>query len=147
MTRPAMFTQQRPAALAIAREWRIPGMADDDIRQEALLALWIATGKHDPERGPWPTYARMCVKAHLFTLHQAATRAKRTAVVLELDEERDAAPDQTSGQLALLVDELPSLTGRERAAIAAHLNGTSATVSKEHNNALTRARRKLRSAA
>ena len=147
MTRPAMFTAQRKAALAIATEWTVPGMDSDDVRQEALIALWIAAGKHDPERGPWPAFARMCIRAHLFTLHQAATRAKRTAVVLELDENRDAAPETHGGQLELLVEALPSLTVAERTAVAAHLNGTPATVTKQHNNALARARRKLRCAA
>jgi DNA-directed RNA polymerase specialized sigma24 family protein len=89
-----MWTAQRKAALAIAAEWSIPGMAADDVRQEALLALWVATAKHDVERGPWPPFGRLAVKAHLRDLLQAATRQKRTAVVLELDPERDPSPVQ-----------------------------------------------------
>lgn len=92
--RPAKWTQQRKAALAIAAEWSIPGMDPDDVRQEALLALWIAAGKHDPARGPWPPFGRLAVKAHLRDLLQAATRQKRTAVVLELDADRDPSPVQ-----------------------------------------------------
>lgn len=92
VTRPAMWTAQRKAALAIAAEWTIPGMAADDVRQEALLALWVATGKHDPGRGPWPPFARHTVKARMTDLLRAATQQKRTAVVLELDPERDRDP-------------------------------------------------------
>ena len=111
MTRPAMFTAQRKAALAIAAEWGIPGMAPDDVRQEALLALWVATGKHDPGRGPWPPFARMTIKARMRDLLQAATRQKRTADVLDLDPERDRDPVQ----LELLVEHRERL----REAVAA----------------------------
>jgi len=89
-----MFTQQRKAALAIAAEWHVPGMGPEDVRQEALLALWIATSKHDPDRGPWPPFARAAVKARMTDLLRAATREKRRAVVLELDPERDRDPVQ-----------------------------------------------------
>lgn len=95
-----MWTQQRKAALAIAAEWRIPGMSPDDVRQEALLALWIAAGKHDPERGPWPAFARLAVKGHMTDLLRAATKKKRAAAVVELDPERDRDPVQ----LELLVE-------------------------------------------
>lgn len=144
MTRPGMFTRLRPAAIAIAAEWRIPGMDPDDVRQEALLALWIATSKHDPERGPWSPFARVAVKARMRDLLQAATRQKRTA---ELVHNVDvAAPDIDPGreQLTLLVDNVSTLTELERSALANHLNGTTATSTKAHETALYRARRKLR---
>jgi hypothetical protein len=96
-----MFTRMRPAALAIAAEWSVPGMARDDVRQEALLALWIATGKHDPARGAWPPFARLAVKARMRDLLQAATCDKRTADTLPLDDERDGDPVQ----LELLVEQ------------------------------------------
>jgi DNA-directed RNA polymerase specialized sigma24 family protein len=138
--RPATWTAQRKPALAIAAEWSLPGLAPDDVRQEALLALWVAAGKHDPARGPWPPFARMCVKAHLRDLLQAATRVKRTAVL-----ERDvdvAAPARDDGGLAEVLASMSVLSGRERDALAAHLNGTPVD-----DNALWRARRKLRAAA
>lgn len=101
MSRPALWARQRKAALAIAAEWRIPGHSPDDVRQEALLALWIATGRHDPERGPWPSFARLAVKAHMTDLLRAATNQKRAAVTVELDPERDRDPVQ----LDLLVEQ------------------------------------------
>lgn len=78
MNRPALFTQQRKAALAIADEWSIPGLDADDVRQEALLALWNATAKHDPERGPWPAFARLSVKSWMTDLLRAASNQART---------------------------------------------------------------------
>lgn len=94
VTRPAKWTAQRKTALAIAAEWRIPTMAADDVRQEALLALWIAAGKHNPDRGPWPPFARAAVKARMTDLLRTATRQKRSTVMLELDPERDRDPVQ-----------------------------------------------------
>lgn len=94
VTRPAMFTAQRKAALAIAAEWSIPGMDPDDVRQEALVALWVAAGKHDPERGPWPPFARLSIKARMRDLLQHANRQCRAGTTLPLDPERDADPVQ-----------------------------------------------------
>lgn len=142
MTRPQLWHRARPAALAIAREWFVKGMDADDVRQEALLALWIAAGNHDPRRGPWPPFARMCVKAHMRDMLQAATRAKRTAVVLELDPERDAAPSRDDAGLRDVIASMSVLTDRERAALSDQLNGRRAD-----DNALWRARRKLKAAA
>jgi RNA polymerase sigma factor (sigma-70 family) len=144
MTSSAMFTRLRPAVLAIAAEWRVPGLDPDDVRQEALLALWVATSKHDPARGPWPPFARLVVKRRLRDLLQAATRQKRTAA-LEHDVDV-AAPEPTgaSEQLALVIDALPRLTDRERSALANSLNG--GKQSKSQENALGAARRKLRAA-
>lgn len=140
-----MFTALRPAALGIAAEWSVPGMDPDDVRQEALLALWLATEKYDPERGPWPPFARLAVKAQMVTLLRASTRQKRTAVF-----ERDvdvAAPVREDGGLGDVLAVMHVLSDRERAALAAHLNGTPARSSKAHETALYRARAKLRAAA
>jgi RNA polymerase sigma factor (sigma-70 family) len=147
VTRPALWTKHRPIALAIARDYRIPGLDPDDTRQEALVALWEATGIHDPERGPFPPLARTVIHRHLRDLLQAATRQKRTALI-----DHDAEPvarDDSAGreQLSLLVDALPTLTELERAAVRAHLNGVPTSSSKRHDNALNRARAKLRAAA
>lgn len=75
-------------------------------------------------------------------LLQAATRAKRTAVVVELDPERDAAPIRDDGGLGEALASMHVLSDREREALAAHLNGKPVD-----DNALWRARRKLRAAA
>lgn len=94
MTRPALWNRARPAALAIAREWFVKGMDADDVRQEALLALWVASGTFDPSRGPWMPYARHAVTCRMMDLVNAAARQKRTAALVELDPERDRDPVQ-----------------------------------------------------
>ena len=76
---PALWTKHRPIALAIARDWRIPGMDPDDVRQEALIALWEACRCHDKEKGPFPPFARLVIGRRMRDLLQAATRQKRTA--------------------------------------------------------------------
>lgn len=83
MTVPALWTKHRPIALAIAPEWRIPGLEPDDVRQEALIALWEAARCHDQAKGPFPPFARLVIGRRMRDLLQAATRQKRTA---EFDE-------------------------------------------------------------
>ena len=86
--KPARWTANRKIALAIAPEYRIPGLGTDDVRQEALLALWEACGDYDKAKGPFPAFARLVIHRHLRDLLQAATRLKRTA---EFDHEAEVA--------------------------------------------------------
>lgn len=139
----ARWTKHRPIAVAIADEWRIPGMDSDDIRQEALVALWEACRSYDRDRGKFPAWARLTIRSRLADLLEHATRQKRTAVLV-----RDVdvpGPDEREGreQLQLVLDV--DLTPRERQAVADHLNGVPRT--KAHDQALYRARVKLKAAA
>lgn len=79
MTVPALWTKHRNIAYTIAHEWRVPGMDQDDIAQEALIALWDACRRHDKTRGPFPPFARMVIKARMVDLLRAATTQGRTA--------------------------------------------------------------------
>lgn len=147
MTIGARWTKHRPIALAIARDFRVPGLDPDDVRQEALVALWMACREYDRDRGPFPPFARLVVRRRMADLLEHAARQKRTArVAYEVDP---PAPDQSEGreQLRLVVGALDTLTDRERAAVRDHLNGRAATSSKAHETALWRARRKLKAAA
>ena len=83
---PALWTKHRPIALGISTEWRIPGLDADDVRQEALIALWEAARCHDREKGPFPAFARLVIGRRMRDLLQAATRQKRTAVLVEWEE-------------------------------------------------------------
>lgn len=145
MTRAALWTKHRPVAHGIARDYRVPGLDADDVAQEALVALWEATGAFDPRRGPFPPFARLVVNRHLRDLLQAATREKRAVPAGRVDAELAPAPEQLS--LAPLLEAHRALSDRERAAVRAHLNGLPTRSSKAHENALMRARRKLRAAA
>ena len=88
---PALWTKNRKIALAIAAEWRIPHLAADDVRQEALIALWEACRCHDKTKGSFPPFARLVIGRRMRDLLQAATRQKRTA---DLDYETEpVGPD------------------------------------------------------
>ena len=144
---PALYTKHLKTPQIIATEFRIPGMAPDDTEQEARIALWLACRSYNPERGKFPAYASMVIRARLTDLLRAATRDKRTA---ELVYPKDIpAPDQSEGRehLQLVLDAVPTLTKRERQAVADHLNGQPSKESKSHDSALDRARAKLRNAA
>ena len=53
-------------------------MDPDDVRQEALIALWEAARAHDKTKAPFPPFARLVIKRRLRDRLQAATRQKRT---------------------------------------------------------------------
>lgn len=89
MTRAARWTSSRGIALGIAADYRIPRLDADDVRQEALVALWEATGVFDAGRGSWPGFARLVVHRHLTDMLRAATTVARRAPTVELDPERD----------------------------------------------------------
>lgn len=143
--RPALWTRHRGIALGIAADYRIPRLDPDDVRQEALVALWEATGVYDPARGTFPALARTVVHRHLRDLLQAATRLKRTA---DFDREVDPMDvrDRIAARLQLVDLARAHLTPTERKAIRDHVNGAPTKSSRRHGNALQRARRKLRDA-
>lgn len=95
MNVPALWTKNRGIALGIAPEWRIPGLDPDDVRQEALIALWEAARCHDREKGPFPPFARLVIQRRLRDLLQAATRQKRTAEFAEWVEPCGPALEDT----------------------------------------------------
>lgn len=119
MTRASLWTKHRGIALAIAQEWRIPGLEPDDGRQEALLALWCATATWDQEQAAFSTYARQAVRNRCTDLLRAATAQKRTG---ELDPDgldRACSPDVTEQvehreQLQLALDTRDELSVVER---------------------------------
>lgn len=148
MTRGALWTRHRGLALGIAGGTTIVGVDRDDIRQEALLALWVATGEYRPELGPFPPFARVVVTRHLLDLLESQTRQKRDprrAVELEADP---PALDERPGheQLSLMLGALDTLSERERRALSDHLNGRERSSNRAHENVLQRARTKLRAA-
>lgn len=95
MNVPALWTKNRGIALGIAPEWRIPGLDPDDVRQEALIALWEAARCHDRDKGPFPPFARLVIQRRLRDLLQAATRQKRTAEFSEFTEPVGPALEET----------------------------------------------------
>lgn len=132
---PALWTKHRGIALGIAAEFHVPGMDADDVRQEALLALWVAARSYEKGRGTFPAYARLSVRADLTDLLRTATRAKRQPVDL---------PEPTCEQPRLpgVMEAFHELTARQQDAVRAFVRDGVAD-----KNAIYEARRKLRAAA
>lgn len=145
-SRAALFTKHRPIALGIAKLYYFPGYDADDVRQEAMVALWEATAVYDPARGFFPALAKVVIHRHLQDLVTAANRQKRKAVHVEFYDRPDVK-DRIAARLKLLDLSRVHLTPRERQAIGDHLDGVSARGNKPHDNALQRARKKLQKEA
>jgi RNA polymerase sigma factor (sigma-70 family) len=157
-----------------------PGCEREDLAQEARIGLVGAIHAWRPERGPFPAFAGRCVRNQALLAVQAAARHKQQllarAVSLNYEhggdsrtgEDRtllslvDAFPStgtRTDPEAQLLVSEqlrtviraVPSLTERERRALAGALDGlTYAELGpiiggsrKAASHAADRARRKL----
>lgn len=147
MTRAALFTKHEGIAVRVARDYRIPGLGPDDVRQEARVALWEATGAHDPERGAFPSFARLVITRRLIDLLRAATLRSFPLDDVEPEDRTASERLEHRARLARIVELLPELSDTEREAVRDHLHGVAATESKSHDSALARARRKLRAAA
>lgn len=93
MTRAALFTRHRKVALGEAKDWHLPGLDPDDVRQECLLALWMATATWDPSRVSFGYYAKHAIRNHCTDLLRAATRQKRTADIDPDGLEKASVPD------------------------------------------------------
>lgn len=151
----------------MARGWYLPGADDDDVRQVARIAAWESTRCYRPELGvPAAAWARFVIGRRL---RQALTTARRRkhgpltdAVVVAIDAAGDLVallelvPDQSPDvlevldqreRLGRLVAAMPSLSELERSALADVVSGrATARTSKRVDNALQRARGKLRAA-
>ena len=156
------------------------GCERDDLAQEARIGLLAAIRAWRPERGPFPPFAARCVRNQALLAVQAAARHKHQllarAVSLNYENGADAkagddrsvlplldafpAPEGrtnpetrllVSEQLRALVSAAPSLTERERRALAGMLDGRSYAElgpiiggsTKAASHAAGRARRKL----
>lgn len=64
----------RPMVHALARTRFLPGGERDDLVQEGMIGLWHAIRDHDPVRGPFGPFARLCVDRQMWG---AVTRANR----------------------------------------------------------------------
>src|SRR5262245_56716415 len=144
---PALWTRNRGLARSIAHQYFIPGADRDDVQQEALIGLWEAARLWDKERGAsFATFASLVIHRRLHTCLKAANRRKHRFLT---DASRDldlGTVEEPGGQLALILEALPSLSELERQSLADSLNGVPIR-SKRYDNALQRARRKLRKVA
>jgi RNA polymerase sigma-H factor len=150
---PSLFSRHQKIALSMAREINLPGGDRDDVRQEARIALWEAARAYNPDKSSFPTWARLVIRRHLMDCLRTATRQKRAFLTnASRDEQLSliAAPDdwvREARELMALVNALPRHQRRAIVGVACGMSYDELGHRKEIDNALMRARRKLRSAA
>jgi RNA polymerase sigma factor (sigma-70 family) len=142
---PALWTKNRRIAFHVAKEFFAPGHEQQDIEQECLIGLWEAARSHDPAKGKFPPFALLVIRRRLTTFITQANRNKHLVLTEAVRDYDMPVEEETGGQLRLILDLLPTLTELERDALRRSLNGEPIT-SKSYDNALQRARQKLRAA-
>lgn len=165
MNRTALFTKYQHLAIVMAQDYHLPGADSDDVRQELRIALWEATGNWNLGRGvPFESFARGVMHRRMADAltranrlkHQMLTYARRTERqdgeridILDFVTSRALEPPEMLEQLddlRGLVGKILSLSPMEREAITKFIAGYPG-FDKQEENALTRARRKLRAEA
>lgn len=162
--------QHTALAWKIAHRYYAGGHEREDLVQEALAGLVFADRDYRPELGAFRTFAALCmerqvqnaVKASLTGRHRVLTNAGRVGrdddgdelPILDLVADPRADVPTLAGQrhtLAVLARTIGTLTPAERRAVVGLANGlTYAQIGgrkKQVDNAVQRARRKLREAA
>lgn len=131
-------------AYSIARGFHLPGQDRDDVRQEALIALWVGLRSHDPARVPLKPWLSFVVRRRLIGALQAATRPKHR-VLSEAEPLDDPARSEQprSSDLAALLAPLTLLEARACVGVAVGMEYAELGPVKAVDNALQRARRKL----
>jgi RNA polymerase sporulation-specific sigma factor len=93
-------------ATGIACEFYLPGGDEDDVRQEARVGLLRAIRMFNTDRGiPFAAYARFAITRQLITALKAAQRGKHAPLT---DSARITANAET-GETVALIEELPDL--------------------------------------
>lgn len=152
---PSLWTKHRPLAHKIATGYGIPGADRDDVHQEALIGLWIASRNWDEGKGRnFPSFARLVITARLNTILRQALQTKHAYLTdaarddeLELcggpDLERLVVARDTLARITVALALLPE---EQRQAIANIVNGRPLT-GKREDNMRYRARKTLKEAA
>lgn len=155
-----IITQMMPTIRRGAGQVVCPGLDFEDAQQEGLIGLFAALQSYDPQSGAsFPTYAAACIRNAQRSARRAAVRKKHTPLndSLPLTEQEsipgpeeelleDEAYRSTLEQVNTLLSPLEKLVinlrldGLPPRQIAQRLN----LPPKKVENALTRARRKLR---
>lgn len=156
-----LWTQHRPLALNVARDYYLPGAERKDTEQEALIALWEACQDYDPTKGSFAGFARVVVRRRLITAVKVATRERNNVLTRAERTTLDAEGDEVSvveviagghdpadvvlsrERLGVLVDGVRALAAIEREGIGHVVNGLEYKGNRRIDNAIQRARRKL----
>lgn len=160
----ALIARLMPVIRKGARDNRAPGLEFEDAVQEGLIGLFGAVRSYEAAKGPFVPYAAACIVHAQQDARRAATRLKHAplneSVPLTEDGPVPGQPDpaeqaiasETCARVLARIDTL--LSPLERAALLASLDGCTAVQTacavhrspKSVENALARARRKLRAA-
>lgn len=159
----ALIARMMPLIRKGAWSNRAPGLDFEDAVQEGLIGLFDALRRYDAAQGvPFARFAALCIQHAQQDARRAATRKKHAplndSVPLPEDEaapgpEEQTIASETYNRVMARIDTL--LSPLERAALLASLDGQSAARAaqglgcspKAVENALARARRKLRASA
>jgi RNA polymerase sigma factor (sigma-70 family) len=164
VTEDTLVRQWAGFATVISREFFHPRIDQDDLRQEALIAVMEAARVFDPARGvPFKTFVGRCIRNRIVETIIKANRMKRD-VRMELPREAvvdgDALPMvelvpalnadphellETRDEVRRIVRGFRALSPLEQRAITERLDGV--VQDKAADNAAYRARNKLRDAA
>jgi RNA polymerase sporulation-specific sigma factor len=161
-----LVARWRPFAFWIARDYFLPGGSTDDVRQEALIGLLTGLRSFDPERGALQSFLHLAISRWLQQEVKTANRLKHRplndavgTVALEDGEVEmfDMAPSLVASVeeqfeqrewVRAIVAAARTLTEVERDGLALVVNGGEyAHLPKRVDNAIARARQKLRAAA
>lgn len=151
-----LVTGHLDVAYRLADRYFLPGGDRDDLRQEAALALIEAARVYDPATGPFVALAVTVVRRRLFDRMKAEQRGGKRALnesaggdVLHLaaaSHDVHAVVEQRL-ELQRIRRAAASLTVLERDSMGACLRGEPYYLTAQGDNAVQRARRKLREAA
>lgn len=162
MTVISLWTKHRRIARGIATEYSFPGADSDDVLQEAMIGLWVAATTFDPEKGPFAAWARLVIHRRLTVILRNATRYKNMVLSdamreIKMTDEKISVVESVAGgrepfeilwermEIERIRRGISSFTPLEARALADTLNGVAQDG--QTDNAVWRARRKLRAAA
>lgn len=152
---PSLFVAHRHLAESEARAWFLPGADAEDVRQEALVALWEAARAFDPVlEVPFTAFARLVIRRRLRDAvrranggnHRILTDAVRNHDVPTSHDEVFEARAQLRA-LASAYQDLSPLEQRSLSAITSGRPASTVGTARQVDNAVQRARRKLKATA
>ena len=159
MTEDAAVREWTGLAYAVAQGFYFPGADSDDVRQEALVGLLRGLRNWDPARNeaaglrPW---LAVCIRRHLVSALDKSRRVKRGPLnealrELEPDDRtlaglRGSTAGTASSSLSALLAPLTPVERRAVVGVACGMAYAELGQSKSVDNALKRARQKLRAA-
>jgi len=112
----------------IARNWRIPGVSEDDVLQESRLAALTAIREYDPARGDLVAFMRRCIPRHL----QKVKESRRASTDEPTEFEIAVAPRLPARELDIIRTVWPHFTDAERRGVLVMLRESGASVAAEN---------------